>query len=85
MAEYFAGDKIIFSGIAIVVLLGAFLTVSLVPLWAPGKRNMYIPEDDTAETESHPQHTAPAHIQHESGHGADGLHTISEDNPEDKA
>ena len=88
IANYFAGDKIIFTGIAVVVLLGAFLTISLVPLWAPGKRNMYAPDDegvagggaDTADqaSEAQPGETQPDTQHSETQHSEtqlDGAYT----------
>lgn len=50
--QFFGGEHFLFTLIAASVLMGAFLTVSLVMLWAPGKRHTWdepAPESDVSE------------------------------------
>lgn len=52
--QYFGGEHLIFTSIAFVVLMGAFLTVSLVMFWAPGSKKTWDEpveeEDEVIET-----------------------------------
>ena len=50
--QYFGGEHFLFTAIAAAVLMGAFLTVSLVMFWAPGRKKTWEEVSEAAVSEA---------------------------------